>query len=279
MLSGGTPLVVHPPRVKQRLTTLCLVLLAACLGAHGEEPPALWFPVGERLVYRVYWGIIPVGWGEVSSEWQDEAPAQTLLLRFRVYSNRFFSKLYPVDDRIESTIRADGFQPVQLVKRTSEGSTRFDDVLTFDRTRGVAVWTNHLKGRTAEYSVPPGCDDLVSFMFRLRKQAFEPGEILRPKVAVDDRLQEFIIRTGDREPVNLPELGVIPSIRMTVQTPKSGFFVQKIPGSVWVSDDEARIVTRMNVKIPVGSVKVLLFSRTIPGGAEGPTPPLDGDSM
>ena len=35
--------------------------MSPVLGAQSEKEPALWFPVGEELVYRVKWGIIPVG--------------------------------------------------------------------------------------------------------------------------------------------------------------------------------------------------------------------------
>ena len=56
-------------RIKSNIVC-ALLLLAACAYAEpAEQPPELWFPVGETLTYGLNWGIIPVGKAWITTSW------------------------------------------------------------------------------------------------------------------------------------------------------------------------------------------------------------------
>ena len=64
----------------------------------------LWFPVGEKLTYKLYWGIIPVGSAEFDSRWVMHDGKPRLSLQLRARTNKVVKRLFPVDDRIESIV-------------------------------------------------------------------------------------------------------------------------------------------------------------------------------
>ncbi len=49
---------------------MCLLIILA-VGAVCAEGDEFSFPIGEKLVYKLYWGIIPVGRAEFTAEWSE----------------------------------------------------------------------------------------------------------------------------------------------------------------------------------------------------------------
>ncbi len=220
--------------------------------------PALWFPVGEEIRYQISWGPIPVGESEVSSRWVAQEGQTQLVIRLRARSNRIVAAIYPVDDIIESFIDPRTFLPIRVVKKTSEGRVVCDDVLEFDRDHGSACWTDHVKKKKVEYPISTNTQDLMSFMYLLRRDSLTPGIERKVRLAADDQLQDFTIRTGPVEKVDVPGQGEVSCVKLSVDAAKKGFFERKIPGAIWVTLDDRHIVAKMFVKVPVGKVKAVL---------------------
>ena len=72
-----------------------------------------WFPVGEKLSYRLYWGIIPVGHCEMTTAWVTHGGKEMLAIRAIAKTTSVVSKIYPVDDFVESIINPETFLPFQ----------------------------------------------------------------------------------------------------------------------------------------------------------------------
>lgn len=265
-----------PARAAYRvLVPLLLAALAWCpareAGAGGDVPE-LWFPVGEKLAYQVHWGILPVGTAEIASSWVEEGGRTYLAARFRAWSNRLIDRIYRVEDTVETLVDPVTFLPLRVEKRLSEGRLRFDDVLTFDHERGRARWENRVTGKSVEYAVPANAQDIVSFLYSLRREPLRPAQEIATAIAVDNRMWDFIIRVGRREDIRLPAFGAVPCVRVRVQTADRGFFVNKIPGTIWVSTDERRFVTRMYIRAPIGSLRADLARRDLDHGMAAGTP-------
>ncbi len=239
------------------LLALALLLGASLAAASSPAPPSA-LSVGETLTYQMHWGFFPVGQTQISTGWEQLDGRRVLAIRFTAKSNRLVETLYPVNDLLVSYVDPATFLPIRLVKKTSEGRVLCDDVLDFDRENLTARWTDYIKDKTVEYPIEGDTQDVVSFMYSMRALPLEVGQERTVHVAADEKLQTFNIRALKSANITLPNLGRIASILVKVTVASEGFFVRKIPGDIWVSQDDRHIVTRLYVKVPVGWVRVSL---------------------
>ena len=102
---------------KLLLSFLCFWFTSHVVGATND----LWFPVGEKLVYRLYWGIIPVGTCEMCTQWIEVEGKTLLSIKATAKTTYVVSKIYPVDDYIETRVNPATFLPVEYVQKLREG--------------------------------------------------------------------------------------------------------------------------------------------------------------
>jgi len=240
------------------------VVFAAARGAAAGDTN-LWFDVGEELTYRVYWGRLRVGTCRITTEWVQENGRRLIAIRYRTRSHSIIEAVYPVDDFIESLIEPDGFQPVRFEKRLSEGRHRSHEITTFDYARNLAVWEAPLRKRREEVPIAGNTRDIVSFLYFIRGEGLEPGSVKQYQVMTDEKVYDVWVKTGLLESISLPGYGRIPSLRVDPEAAFNGLFMRKGKITVWVSNDERHIVTRIMASVPVASIKVVLEDVRGPG--------------
>ena len=230
------------------------VLLAGLLPgpARGTAAPE------ETLRYELVWGLIRVGTAEVTTRLVEEEGRTLLRFRFTAKSNRWVEKIYPVEDCIDSFIEPETGLPVKLVKKTSEGWFRCDDELRFDRERGVAAWTDRVRGTNTVYAIEPGTHDFFSLMRSMRDTELRPGREDRATIAADGRTHNVVIRVEREESLSLRGARVR-AYRLRIASEKEGLFVRKVPGAVWITAEPPHTVAQMQVRVPVGSVRAMLL--------------------
>lgn len=213
----------------------------------------------EALRYELVWGLIRVGTAEVTTRLVEEEGRTLLRFRFTAKSNRWVEKIYPVEDCIDSFIEPETGLPAKLVRKTSEGWFRCDDELRFDRERGVASWTDRVRGTNAVYAVEPGTHDFFSLMRSMRDIELRPGREDRATIAADDRTHNLVIRVEREERLALRGARVR-TFRLRVSSEKEGLFVRKVPGAIWITAEPPHTVAQMQVRVPVGSVRAVLLN-------------------
>jgi hypothetical protein len=257
--------------VKSAHILYALLWASAAAGSSGtaQQPqgdvPELWFPVGEQLVYRIYWGFIPVGTTRVVTEWIEEDGRRLLAIRYRTRSNKVIATIYPVDDHIESVIDPVTFRPVRFTKNLKEGRHRYHEITTFDYERGMARWESKIKDKVKEYPIQEDTRDLVSFLYYMRSKPLSVGKTGHYRVMADEKIYDLSVRVLKKEKVKLPRYGRVASLKMEPQAKFQGLFVRKGKMTVWASDDDRYIVTRISATVPVASVKVVLCGVSGPG--------------
>lgn len=267
---------MHSQNTMRMTTTICVllsVLLPVSPLARAEVPapapvePGLWFPIGEKLTYRVYWGVIPVGTSVATTEWVEYEGKMVIAVRFRSRTNKVLRKLYPVDDFIESLIDPETFLPLRYTKQLNEGRYHCDEVTHFDHEGGMARFYSKRKDRHKEYPILGDTRDMVSFMYYIRGQAarFKVGEKENFMVMADEKLYDLLVEPLREEKVKLPQYGRVSSVRLEPEASLNEVFVRKGKLWLWVSDDDRRIVIRVQAKVPVASVKILLANVEGPG--------------
>ncbi len=230
--------------------------------AREEE---LWFPVGERLIYRAYWGRIRVGTSETTSAWVEEDGQRHIRLRIRTRTNRVLSAIYPVDSLIESYVDPETFLPVRFVKDISEGRSRHDEVTTFDWEAGTARWHDRRRDRERTLEITPDTRCIPSLLFYVRRTGLTPGERVPFRVMADDKIYDLVVVAEEIERVRLPRYGRVPSLRAEPQAEFDGIFVRSGRMWIWTSRDPRRVATRISVEVPIARVHFVLERVRGPG--------------
>jgi hypothetical protein len=248
-----------------RALAAVLLLCAAAAARAEEDPGTLWFPVGEELIYRLYWGVIPVGYSTATTKWIEEDGRKLISISFRSKSNDVLSKLWPVDDLHETVVDPVTFLPVRFTKRLSEGGYRADEVTVFDHERKVARWMSRKNGNRQDFAIESDTRDVISFMYFMRSKQIEPGSTSQYRVMADDKVYDLHVKAGKVEKFRVSDFGWIPCLELEPEAKFQGIFVRKGRMWLWVSRDSRRLLTKIAASLPIASVKVLLAEVRGPG--------------
>lgn len=238
-----------------------ILLIGGVLRAAAETPATpsgIPFPVGERLQYRIVWGIIPVGDSEAVTEWTEVDGRPLIAIRIRSKSNHVIRTLYPVDSFLETLIDPETLHPVRYTKRSREGKHHSHEVTTFDYAGGVARQHNLLKDRHIEFPIEEGTRDLLSFMYFIRGHRFEAGSQSNHRVMADEKIYDLVIRAVRMAKV---EAGGRSRAQGMLLEPEAGFdglFVRKGRMWLWVSREVPTMLLRAEIEVPLARVKVVL---------------------
>ncbi len=251
-----------------------LLALAALLAVAGPvcaqvAPPSaatnLWFPVGEELEYSIHWGVFHVGTSVVKTEWTEHEGRTLLAIRYRTRSNKVIAAVYPVDDTLEALIDPETFLPVRFRKTLNEGTYHRDEETVFDHAAGVARYRNLKKDERREVAIKSDTRDLIAGMYYMRREPFVPGERRAMELLVDGKIYELLLDAKKRERFTLDRYGERASVKVSPTAAFEGIFVRKGKMTVWVSDDERRVCTRIQASVPVADVRINLKRVRGPG--------------
>lgn len=252
------------------LTLLATVTIAepgphTSTAAVPPEQRAWGFPVGEILVYSIYWGYVPVGSTRISTQWTVENGKKLLCIRYRTLSNKVIASIYPVDDAIESIIDPVTFLPLRFTKNLREGRHKYREVTHFDYTHGVARWKSLISGKKKDFPISPEIRDLVSFLYRMRSQKIDPGDVMQFRVMADEKVYDLQLHAKTEERVELPTFGKVKSLRIVPKAQFNGLFVHKGEVTAWISRDARQLCTKLEAKVPVAGIQVELSEVWGPG--------------
>jgi len=223
-----------------------------------SEKPELWFPVGECLTYKIGWGIFPVGYIKVLSEWVKEDGRDLVAIRILIKSSRILSTIYPVDDFLESIVEPRTFMPLRFTRRLKEGKHSIHEVITFDHEQGMAHWQDMLVDKSEYFAIESDSRDMLSFMFFMRSQKFEPGKDYSFRLISGKKLYDLDVKSKEYKTIKLPKFGRIRSLQLVPSPKFSGVMVNIGRIKIWISDDKRCLCTRATARVPVGSVSVVL---------------------
>jgi hypothetical protein len=241
--------------------------------APGNDVPAeatapdgpFWFPVGETIRYNLFWGVVPVAHSTATTEWVDWDGRQMLSIQFRTKSNAFLSRIYPVDDLLEAIVDPETFLPVQFTKRLNEGRYSTDETTVFDHANRRATWTHNLRNQEKEFEIDEDTRDLITFMYFMRSEALTVGQNHDYQVMADEKIYDLNLKARRKEAVELEKYDEVDSIKIEPTAEFQGLFVRKGKMTVWVSEDERRLLTQARISVPVANVHIKLDEVSGPG--------------
>lgn len=260
-----------PENVRNVFCVFVLLAILLPTGVRSAQESTLaqyGFEVGEVLHYKVYWGVVPVANSTATSEWIEEEGRRLIRIEFRTISNSFIEKVYPVDDRIEAVIDPETFLPLRFHIRQSEGSYRSDELTEFNHITQQAVLTKtHTDGHItqSEFAIDVDTRDLITFMYFMRTREMKLGSTYTYRVMADQKIYDLTIKVPQKDYVELERYGRIQALRLEPEAAFEGLFVRKGKMTLWISEGEHALLTKVTAKVPVASVKILLDRVESPG--------------
>ena len=174
-------------------------------------------------------------------------------------SNDFISLFYPVDDRVESYIDAEGLYSHYIKIKQHQGKKRREKIISFDQVQHRAVQFKNDKEKVFE--VPPQVQDSLSSLYFFRvKDSIDVGRSVFINVHESEKNWLLEIRGLARERVTTP-VGTFDTIKVKAMVQYEGIFLDKGDVFIWFTEDEKRIPVMMQSKVKIGSVTAVLSSR------------------
>lgn len=250
------------------IAVVLLLALPAASSTWGSPPPDLATLVGERLEFRLKWQGIPAA--DATLEVADGGEGR-ILFKATAKTIGLANFLYPVESRIVSTARVDGFEAERYVKDGHEGREASEvEEIVFDLKQGIAVRSEDGVAREP-VEVPADVHDPFSAFYAFRTSEPDADGVVEMTISDGKRTKSGKVRVVARERVKTPA-GTFDAVKIAPEIEGLGGVFKKSPGAtlyIWLTDDEWRRPVMMRSKVSVGSFTARLTSWTHPT-AEAP---------
>jgi hypothetical protein len=222
------------------------------LSGPGGPAPTVYGP-GERMVFEISYGPIIAGEGILETIGTVDHLGRTCYhVQSTANSNRFFSSIYKVRDKIVTYIDVFDLGSAYFYKRLREGDYKKTLEITFDRGAGLARYGD---GQTIP--VPAGVQDELSAFYYVRNLDLESGTDLRLPAHTSGRNYDMKVVVHGRETVEVPA-GKFDCFVVEPVVEGEGLFKHEGRITIYISADEHRVPVLMKTKVPVGSIDVAL---------------------
>ena len=243
---------------------LLIILTASMLTAAGTASGDVRtnryaFPIGERLTYGLYWGVIRVGTAETSIDWfTDEAGRHLLLGRAKAQTGPVVSRIFPVDNYLETIMDPETLLPLYYLQSINEGRKSRFDRYRFKHDEGVAVRTDR-QGKTETVEIADDTRDLLSLTYAMRNRGFSVGQEEQFSVVVEEKVYDLFLTGEEIERVRVPGQGRQRSLRIQPVAKFGEIFQREGRMWLWFSLDPSHQCLRAEAKIPVAHVRAVLL--------------------
>lgn len=212
----------------------------------------------EKLVFDVIWGGWNFRWvhaGKATLELlPTEKPAEWKIQSL-AWCNKFFQTFYPVRDTVFSIIDSRGIYPLRFEKRLHEGSYHANVSAIYDQKAHTLATQDTL------LDVEPFTHDVLSAFYYIRTQPLKVGDSFSLAAVSGKKKYNLKVLCHGREKVKVPA-GEFQTLIVEPVLVGDGLFKAKGKLTIWVTDDARHMPVKMQSKIPVGSIKAELISRS-----------------
>ncbi len=213
------------------------------------------FGPGEELVFDISYGVIHAG--EASLKVRgivDSDGHECFHVESTARSNRFFSTLYKVRDKVVSHFETGTLHSHYFSKRIHEGDYRKNVQVRFDQEAHVARYKD---GKERE--IQPACHDILAAFYVVRTLPLIPGEPTHVKTHSSRKNYDLEVIVHGRETIEVPA-GTFECLKVEPVIQGEGLFQFEGRITIWLTDDERRLPVLMKTKVKIGAVDAALKS-------------------
>lgn len=254
--------------MKRIIFVLGLVILIAGLSAQDQQQePAvplelqkeLAFGVGEKLHYKVRYGLLNAGKIELEVESATTVNEQELLhIVGRGWSVGMTEWFFKVRDRYETYFDTELMAPTEFIRDVDEGGYTIKRHVLFDHEAGTA--TDLEAPEKGPFTIPTGVQDVFSTLYYARSfdlSDIQEGDVIDLSMFLDHKLYPFQLKyLGDE--VLKTDFGKLNCKTFMPRLQEGRIFKDEEGMTVWVSDDQNHLPVLLQTSLLIGNLKAEL---------------------
>ena len=245
-----------------------------CVGREGGDVPP--YRLGEKLTYDAYYGLIYVG---TLKMWVKELVEidghETYHVVLRMRTTDTFSKIFRIDDTIETFIDTEKLYPRRFIKKINEGNYHCDEITDFDQENGTAHFKSNLNLSEKEYEIETGTQDSLSLIYHLRTLNYTVGETKKIKVMAEEKLQSFEMKVLRKVRKSIYRGATYGTFHLLIRSKSKVGILRRGRAWMWISDRSEQYMVSLRTKMPFGYLTCVLVKKentTEKHEETGPTP-------
>lgn len=252
------------PAAAIRAVALAGLLLAVPVaGASAQSPTTVPWAAGEDLEYTVRILGLKAGAGVMQVTGMDTIRGRDAWhLHFNIKGSALGA--YHVDDTYDSWMDVETLNSLRFEQNLMEGGKPTVRKYDIFPDRGIF----HQEGKDEKKSVPDPLDDASLFFFA-RTLPLEVGHVYRMDRYFDPKANPIVIKVIRKDTITVPA-GRFPAIVLQPSFHTNGLFSENGGAEIWLSDDEHRILLKMNTHFSI--IKLGLELRKATYGSPTPEP-------
>lgn len=224
-----------------------------------KDPTPVW--VGEEWVFDVtYFGMVA---GQVTirvEPFKYIRNRKVFHILGRAKTSRVFNVFYWLDDMAETYWDYEGLFSHRYRIFLNEKKQKKDTIEIYDSEKQKTYywdrWDRFDKGyheRKEWYDIEPFPQDQLSAVYYIRTLPLKDGVTYRFPLVAEGKSYELLVNAERREKIRTP-LGRVPVVVVRVDTKFEGIMKKRGYVYAWYTDDDRRILVRVEAKVKVGAV-------------------------
>jgi len=230
------------------------VIFSQTIPPNLSEP----FKAGEKLEYRVHYGIFNASYASLSLSKKDSLDDENLLASGYGKTIGLARLFFKVEDYYSSYFDNEKVSPVFFKRNTYEGGYTKDLEISFDSQGNKASVNNIKKGTLEVIPTEENVQDLISSLYYLRKNfspnSIEVGDYYTINMFYDSKNRELALKYLGKEVINT-KFGKVECLKLMPATDRSRIFKGEGSITMWLTNDKNKIPIRIQADLLVGSIK------------------------
>ena len=215
------------------------------------------FKAGEWFKFRIHYGIFNASYATIElreAEWDGQPAFYAKGIGRTTGLARLFFK---VDDYYSSYFTKDDNRPLHFIRNINEGGYKKHLKIDFDHLKKQATVIDIKKETTGIYNTDPDIQDLISFVYYLRKQldvnAIKKDEFVVVNLFFDSENYAFKFKFVGIETIKT-KFGKVKTLKFRPYVQSGRVFRSSESITLWVSSDDNKIPLRLQADLRVGSI-------------------------
>ncbi len=239
----------------------CFPVLAVLIAPFLATAQPLALQPGERLKFRVTWGILKAGEVEIAADATGEPSDPLTEVVVHTASAGLIRRLYSFDGEVRSLFDPDSGQLISASATTRSKKKSTDASITLDHRAAEAAYVDNLDpSRSTTVPLPESRPmDLVTSLVEARAWSLRPGDKRQIAVLFDDEFYDLTLKAVRYETVKTDDgkrraLLVVPRME---EKPR-GLFKRGGEIRVWLDHEPPHLPLRFEVKTRAGTAVAVL---------------------
>ncbi len=214
------------------------------------------FQIGEKLKYRIHYGVVSAGYAELNVEPTDIVMHGNKLFHVvaKGRSTYGFDPFFKVRDTYETYIDQDAILPWMFFRDCYEGGYTVKQNVIFNH------FANTAKSNKQTISTPENVQDIVSVFYYARCIDFsnvKVGDFFNVSTHLDDEVFDMKFKYVGKAEVKT-DVGKIKCLKFLPILLQGRVFKNEEDMVIYVSDDENKIPVLVKAEVMIGSIKMTL---------------------